>query len=685
LRNAWLVLIAAAAIAGPPPTRREAVTDHLHGVEIEDPYRWLEDQKSPETRAWIENQNRYTRSLLDAVPGREQLARRFEQLLRLDTVTLPVVRGGRYFYRKRAARQEQFVIAMRDGAGGKEEILVDPHSMSRDAMVSTGIADVSEDGQWLAYWIQEGGEDERRIRILDTGKRQHLPDELPKRKVGGVSILPDKSAFYYAVFGNENPRIYKHQIGTPVSRDKEVFGEGYGATHIPQCHLSDDGRYLIIGVFHGSSGDYTELFVQDLKAGTPPVQIGKGIRAAFFGDMAGDRLIVRTNWKAPNWRVVSIRLSDPAPGKWTEIIPESNAVIDDFTLAGGKILLLSLKDVQPQLKLYSAAGKLERNVKLPGVGSVSRVAGRWSSEELFFEFVSFNTPARIFREGLNKGFQDVWAKLDAPFPAEQYEVHQVWYKSRDGTRVPMFLFHKKGLIRDSGNPVLLSGYGGFNVSNTPYFSSFAAVWAEHGGVFALANLRGGAEFGEAWHTAGMLGKKQNVFDDFIAAAEWLVAEKYTNPKKLAIEGTSNGGLLVGAAMTQRPELFQAVLCGYPLLDMVRYHKFLVARFWVPEYGSSDNPDQFRYLRAYSPYHSVKAGTKYPAVMIVTGDADTRVDPLHGRKMAALLQASADPGRPVLLNYDTQAGHSGGLSVTKTVEKNVDQLSFLLWQLDVKPD
>jgi prolyl oligopeptidase len=685
MKTFWLLLLASAAFAGPPPTRRESVTDNLHGLAIQDPYRWLEDQNSPETRAWIESQNRYTKSMLDVLPGRKRLAARLEQLLRIDVVGVPIARGGRYFFRKRSAQQEQFVIAMRHGSDGKEEILVDPHSMSKDATISAGIADISQDGLWLAYWIQQGGEDERRIRILNTASRRHLPDELPKSKVGSVSILPDKSAFYYAVFGSDKPRIYLHRMGTPVSQDKEVFGEGYGARHILVNNLSDDGRYLIIGVFHGSSGDHTELFVQDLTSSAPPVQIGKGIRAAFFGEVAGDRLIVRTNWKAPNWRVLSVRLNDPAPEKWTEIIPPSDAVIDKLVLTGGKILLLTLKDVQPYLRLHSLSGKLERSLSLPGLGSVSRLAARFSSPELFFEFVSFNTPPLIFREDLSKSSQSVWARLDVPFPAEQYEVYQVWYKSKDGTRVPMFLFHRKGLARNGANPVLLSGYGGFNVSNTPGFSSFAAVWAEQGGVYAVANLRGGAEFGEAWHTAGMLANKQNVFDDFIAAAEWLIAEKYTNPKKLAIEGTSNGGLLVGAAMTQRPQLFQAVLCGYPLLDMVRYHKFLVARFWVPEYGSSDDPEQFRYLRAYSPYHNVKPGTKYPATMIITGDADTRVDPLHGRKMAALLQSAAGESRPMLLLYDTQAGHSGGLSVTRSVEKNVDQLSFLFWQLGLQLD
>jgi len=675
--------MAAAALAGPPETRREAVREKLHGVELEDPYRWLEDQKSAETRAWIEGQNRYTREKLDVLGGRKKLASRLEELERRDTIELPVMRGGRYFYRRRGAQQEQFVIMMRQG--GKEEVLIDPHAMSKDAMVSAGISDVSDDGQWLVYWVREGGEDERRVRILNIATREHLRDELPKNKIGGVSLLPDKSGFYYSVFGSEKPRIYFHVMGKAVGEDREVFGEGYGAGNILGASLSDDGRYLVINVFHGSSGDFTELFVEDLKSSGGPVQIGKGIRSAFFGQMAGDQLIVRTNWKAPNWRVMAVRLNEPAPEKWKEIIPESEAVIEGVRLAGGKIVVERLKNVQTELGVYSVAGKLERSVKLPGVGSVGGMTGRWSSGEVFFSFVSFDSPTRILREEVSSGAQSVWARQEIPFAAERYEVNQVWYRSKDGTRVPMILFHKKGLARNGENPVLLSGYGGFNASVRPYFSPVAAAWAEHGGVFALANLRGGSEFGEAWHKAGMLGNKQNVFDDFIAAAEWLIAEKYTNPKRLAIEGNSNGGLLVGAAMTQRPELFQAVLCGYPLLDMVRYHKFLVARFWVPEYGSSEDAEQFRYLRAYSPYHNVKPGVKYPATMIITGDADTRVDPLHGRKMAALLQWAADESRPMLLSYDTQAGHSGGLSVTKTVEKYVDRLSFLFWQLGVKAD
>jgi prolyl oligopeptidase len=388
---------------------------------------------------------------------------------------------------------------------------------------------------------------------------------------------------------------------------------------------------------------------------------------------------MRTNWQAPNGRILAVDLRNPARDNWRQVIPESSAAMEGFSLAGGKLFVNYLEDVHSRVRIFEPGGKPVRDIRFPALGTVSSVTGQWTSPETFFQFESFHLPETIYRYHAATGRQQIWAQSNMPIRTDDLELKQVWYESKDRTKIPMFLLHRRGIKLDGSNAAFLTGYGGFNVSMTPEFSPTAVLWAEKGGVFALPNLRGGGEFGDRWHRAGMLANKQNVFDDFIAAAEWLVKEGYTRPARLAISGRSNGGLLMGAALTQRPDLFRAVICGYPLLDMVRYHTFLVARWWVPEYGSSEDPAQFKSIYAYSPYHRVKPGTRYPAVLFVTGDSDTRVAPLHARKMAALLQASGSE-RPVLLDYDTRAGHSRGMPVSRQIEDLTDQLSFLLWQL-----
>jgi len=392
---------------------------------------------------------------------------------------------------------------------------------------------------------------------------------------------------------------------------------------------------------------------------------------------------VRTNWKAPKWRIMEVDLKNPSIDKWREAVPEGKNALEGFSLVGGKLALRTSVDVVPHLRLVDLNGKLLREVPVPTLGSISGLTGHWDSNEAFFSFNSYHMPSTIYRYDVATGKQSIWFASKVPIESAKYEVKQVWYTSKDGTKIPMFLAHAKGLKLDGSNPVFLTGYGGFNVSETPGFSPFSAAWMANGGVYAVANLRGGGEFGEAWHHAGMLDRKQNVFDDFIAAAEWLIHDKYTTPARLAISGGSNGGLLVGAALTQRPDLFGAVICSYPLLDMVRYQNFLVAKYWVPEYGSSDNAEQFKYIYAYSPYHHVKTGTQYPSVLFISGDSDTRVAPLHARKMTALMQAAtAGSNRPIMLHYDTAAGHSGGAPASKQIDNMVDELSYLLWQLGV---
>ena len=666
----------------PPATRTDNVTEMLHGVTITDPYRWLEDQNSPETRAWINAQNEYSASVLGSLPFRSRIRERLTQLLKIDTISAPFARGGRYFLSKRRADQNQSVIYVRNELAGKDEVLLDPNSMSADQTTSVQIQDVSADGKLMVYGVRQGGEDEVTISLLDVDTRKELADRLPKGRIG-ISLKPDKTGFYYSRFTNNvGGRVYYHSMGTDPAKDIEVFGKGYGPQVFVGANVSPDGHYLFLVASRGSGGDKTELYFQDLKTNGPITPIVNDIDAGFATDIAGDHLYLLTNWNAPNRHIFDVDLKKPTRDNWREVVPEGQSVITSFSTVGGKIFVNYLENAATRTRIFEASGKYARDIAYPTMGSTSGMVGDWDRDEGFYTFSSFPQPATIYRYQVATGKQEVFARLNVPVQSDQIEVKQVWYESKDKTKIPMFLVYKKGIKLDGSHPTFLTGYGGFNVSLTPRFSSVAAYWAESGGVYALPNLRGGGEFGEKWHKAGMFEKKQNVFDDFIAAAEWLIRNKYTNPSKLAISGASNGGLLVGAAMTQRPDLFQAVVCSYPLLDMIRYHSFMVARLWVPEYGSSENAEQFKYINAYSPYHHVKKGEKYPAVLFVTGDADTRVAPLHARKMTALVQASTGSDRPVLLHYNTKAGHSGGLPVSQQIEDQTDELSFLFWQLGV---
>ncbi len=666
--------------ATPPETARHEFTETLHGVEISDPYRWLEEQDAPETRAWIDAQNEYAHSFIDKIEAREKLQQRITELMRVERMYAPLARDGRYFFEKRKADQDLYVIYMRKGLHGSDEVLIDPHEMSADKSVNVSIMDVSNDGKLLGYGVQVGGEDEQRVRFFDVEKKGDIADSLPRAVYMGVSLTPDKKNLYYSRYTEEGCRVYHHVMGADPSSDKMIFGEGYGADKGIGVWVAEDGRYLGIVVFHGSAGQKTEVYYKDLTKGGPIQTVVNDIDARFEPQFGGDRLFMVTNWNAPNGRVLSVDMKSPAREHWKEIIPEGKGAIEAMSLAGGRLFVNYLENVVSKLRVFEPDGRFVREISFPTLGTVSGMGGRWTSDEAFYLFASFHVPTTIYRYDVKKGSQDVWYKLDVPVDTEMLDVKQVWYNSKDGTRIPMFLVHKKGIELDGNNPTFLTGYGGFYVNMTPYFSVMVVTWAEQGGVAAVPNLRGGGEFGEDWHRAGMFEKKQNVFDDFIAAAEWLIANKYTSPSKLAISGGSNGGLLVGAAMVQRPELFKAVVCTYPLLDMLRYHKFLLGPLWVSEYGSADDPEQFKYIYAYSPYHNLEKGVKYPATLFITGDSDTRVAPLHARKMAALLQASSGSEEPVLLLYDTKLGHSGGRPVGKLIEDLTDEFSFVMWQL-----
>ena len=666
-----------AQVPKPPASRVDNVREVIHSVEIVDPYRWLEEQDSPETRAWIDAQNKYTHSLLDELPSRPLIQKRLSELLRVDTVSTPFEQGGRYFLYKKRAEDDLSILYVRQGLNGKDEVLIDPHTLSPDHTTDIGMLDASNDGKLVIYSVRRGGQDETEVRVMDVDKRKDV-DQLPNALYRGVSINKDGSGFYYNLQRRDTGiRVFYHAIGTDQSKDVEIFGKGYGPDKWVGGDVSENGKYMLFGVQHGWARN--ELYVQKLPDG--PIQtIVNDIPAHFDAEFAGDQIVMQTDWQAPNKRIVIVDPNNPARESWREIIPEGRDTIAGFSLAGGKLFVNYLHNVTTQIKIFNLDGKPLGEVSLPGLGS-GGIGGRWESNEAFVSFRSFVTPQTFYRYDVQTGKMELWARPKVPFKSDDFEVRQVWYTSKDGTKVPMFLVYKKGLQPDGKLPALLYGYGGFNVSQTPRFSSTAAVWVEQGGVYALANIRGGGEFGEGWHKAGMLDKKQNVFDDFISAAEWLIKNKYTNPSRLAIQGGSNGGLLVGAALTQRPDLFQAVLCEFPDLDMLGFYRFKNNNPpALLEYGNASDPAQFKYLYAYSPYQKVKPGEKYPAVFLTTGDQDTRVPPLQARKMTARLQAASTSGKPVLLLYDTKAGHAGGRPLSKIIEDVSLELAFLFWQL-----
>jgi prolyl oligopeptidase len=683
-RSLLLVCCAGVSFAQPPKTAVKPVTEIIDGVTITDPYRWLEDQNSPETRAWIKGQMAYTEATLAKVPQRAQIRQLLSGLLKVDTMTAPTERDGRYFFHKRSATQDQAVLYYRQGETGPDKVLVDPNPLSADHSTSLQTMDISSDGKLVAYGLRKGGQDEVSVhfRLVDSG--EDLPDVFPAARYESVSITHDRNGLYYEMYTTQGPRVFYHAMGSPLAGDKLIFGQQYDAMHDMDCAISSNGRWLVCEAELGAAADQVEIFAQDLKTGGPMKPIVTGIDARFEPEIAGDRVYVLTNWKAPDNRILAIDLTHPASDSWKEIVPERPYVLDSFSLAGGKLATNWLENVHSRIEIMTAEGKPVRQIPLPGIGEASVPRGRWESDVAFYSYSSLNQPTTIYRYNMSSGAQSVWFQQKEPFDPSTVEVKQVWYNSKDGTRIPMFLAYPKGIKLDGSHPALLTGYGGFNLNMLPASSTTALAWLEMGGVFALPNLRGGGEFGEKWHDAGKLDKKQNVFDDFIAAAEYLIKEGYTSNERLAISGRSNGGLLVGAALTQRPDLFRAVVCGFPLLDMVRYDRFKIAKSWIPEYGTAQNPKQFPFIYKYSPYQHVEKGGKYPAVLLVSGDFDTRVDPLHARKMAALLEASTGSGRPVLLRYDTESGHSAGVPLDKQVDESTDEMSFLVWQLGMKP-
>lgn len=676
------LLVAACAtqpVTVPPPPQTVAgpVSETLHGVTITDPYRWLEAQDAPETRAWIDAQNAYTDRILGVRPEPALFAPRLETLLSTDQYGTPVWRPERTFFTRRGKGEDLFSIYTRRHGATADELLIDPKKISADLTANVGISDVASNGRMLAYSVRRGGADEIEVRFFDLDTMSEIGLPLRTARYYGVSLSPDNHTVYFTRATPEGPRVYRRAVsGGP---EEKLFGDGYQREKILYAALSEDGRHLLMHVLHGSSPTKTEIYVDDLGDAAPPKTVVNDLDFRSMAEIAGDSLVIVTNWNAPHQRVMAAPLDNPGRANWREVVAEG-ATIQSVSLAGGRVFVRYLENVKPRIEAYTLDGRRTDSIAFDVLGSLAEVSGSWRMPIAYFTFSSFHLPPTIYQYDVARGQRTVFARQDVPVAQEDFVVEQTWFASKDGTRVPMFVLSKRGLVRNGSNPTLLTGYGGFTQSRLPAFSAQAVAWAGQGGVYAVANLRGGGEFGEEWHRAGMLERKQNTFDDFIAAGEHLIREGYTSPAHLGISGTSNGGLLVTAAATQRPDLFGAVVCRYPLIDMLRYQKFLVGGFWVPEYGTADRAEDFRWIYAYSPYHRVKEGVEYPAMLFVTGDADTRVAPLHARKMTALMQEKAARTEPVLLRYHVSGGHSGGEPLHVQVRNQAEELGFLWWQL-----
>jgi prolyl oligopeptidase len=694
------VAVASAKAPAPPvPTRKENVVDHLHGVDVADPYRWLEDAASPEVQRWTEAENALTRRTLDAYPGREALAARLWQLHEIGSLGTPVPRGHgkqrRYFYTRRDGKQNQPVLYVRDGVDGVDRALVDVNALAADGTRALDWWHPSEDGALVAYGVSADGNEESVLRVRDVASGRDLPDAIPGARACSVAWAPDSRSFYYTRYpapGSVPPSeekyhrwVFFHRLGDDPAHDAKVFGEGRDRTDWPSVALSPDGRWLVITVSQGWSKSEVYLFDRRSPAtATTPITVAAGEEAEFeVAEILDDRLYLLTTSGAPRRQLYAVELAHPERARWHLVIPEGADILDGVAYFGGRLAATYVHDAASRLRLFSAAGEPRGELPLPALGTVGGLGAARDADELFYAFTSFLTPTAVFRhhgDAAGAAPDAVWRRLASPIDPAAFEVERVQFTSRDGTHCPMFLVHKKGLPRDGARPAVLTGYGGFNISMQPGWTPSAAPFLERGGVYALAVLRGGGEYGESWHQAGMLGRKQNVFDDFIGAAEWLIANKVTSPARLAITGRSNGGLLVGAALTQRPDLYRAVVCGVPLLDMLRYDRFRIAQLWIPEYGAPADPQAFKWLYAYSPYHHVKDGAAYPAVLIHTAESDTRVDAMHARKMTARLQAATGSGQPVLLRLESKAGHGAGKPLGKVIDQLTDEWSFLFSQL-----
>lgn len=678
-----------------PTTKTVDQVDDFHGTSVEDPYRWLEDdvRESEDVAAWVAAQNKLTFDYLKKIPGRDAVEKRITELWNYEKISAPSKEGGRYYFFRNDGLQNQSVLYMQESLDAEPEILIDPNSWSKDGTVALSGTEMSDDGRYAAYGIQDGGSDWRTWRIMEIESRQLLDDELKWIKFSGIAWTPDSKGFYYSRYDepqegaefqslNLNQKVFYHVVGTPQSEDRLVYERPDEPEWGFNAEVSEDGNYLILTVWKGTDDRY-RVYTQDLKdADAKPVALIDNFEYEYsFVGNEGSLLMFQTNLDAPLRRIIGIDLKKPDPENWIEIVPETKDTLTSAGIVGNMIVGRYLKDARTQVRLYSMQGKFVRDVEFPGIGSASGFGGKREDTETFYSFSSFATPPSTYRYDMQTGTSTLLRQAAVKFNPGDYETKQIFYTSKDGTKVPMFICHRRGLKLDGTNPTLLYGYGGFNISLLPRFSVSRLSWMEMGGVFAMANLRGGGEYGEPWHKAGTKLQKQNVFDDFIAAAEWLIDSKYTSPKKLAIQGGSNGGLLVGACLTQRPDLYGACLPAVGVMDMLRFHQFTAGRFWTDDYGCADNPEEFAALVKYSPYHNLKGGVQYPATLVTTADTDDRVVPGHSFKFAAQLQASQSGTAPTLIRIETRAGHGSGKPTAKIIEEVADQWAFLAKNLD----
>ena len=692
---AWGISLGAQAPLTYPQARTVDHVDTYHGTRVPDPYRWLEDDTSAETAAWVAAQNKVTFPYLERIPFRKAMLARVKKLNDYEKITAPTRKGPYVFYRRNPGLLNQSILYIQKGMDGAPEVLIDPNQWG-DTVALTTFAP-SKDAKYAVYGISRSGSDWQEYKVMELATKKTLPDTLQWIKVSGASWHGD--GFFYSRYPepatgkekasiNENHRVYYHKVGTSQASDRLVFEDKDNPQRFHNVSTTEDERFAILTVSdRGRGKDGNSVFVRDLVKGETtfkPVFAEIGDETYGVIDNVGDQLLVETNHSAPNWRVIRVNPNAPAPANWVEVLPERPEPIQNAGTAGGKLFATYLEDVTTRAYVYTTDGKLENEVTLPGPGVAGGFGGERDASFVFYTFNSLNVPPTIYRYDIATRKSTVFRQAKVPgYDPALYETKQVFYASKDGTKVPMFLVHKKGLKLDGQNPTLLYAYGGFNVVQSPTFSAARLALLEQGVVYASANIRGGGEYGEKWHNAGTKLQKQNVFDDFIAAAEWLIANKYTSTPKLAIQGGSNGGLLVGAVMNQRPELFGVAFPQVGVMDMLRFHKFTIGWNWIADYGSSDNPDEFKALYAYSPLHNIKKGVKYPATLITTADHDDRVVPAHSFKYAATIQALASKETPILIRIETSSGH-GASSQEKALETAADIYTFMLHQMGVTP-
>lgn len=670
-----------------PETRRDTgLAEDYHGTQIADPYRWLEIDTAADVEAWVGRQNKVTTDYLEQIPFREDIRKRYEELFNYPKLSSPFKVGEYYFFYKNDGLQNQSVIYVQKGLEGNPEVFIDPNALSKEGTVSINLIGFSSDDKYAAYSRQDAGSDWAQIKVMEVATKKELPDQLDWVKFSGAAWWKD--GFFYSRYpepakgselsgNNQYHSVYYHKLGDPQAKDKLVFENRQRPEMYHNAQVTEDEKYVIVYAAPGtdgfathykslaSDGKFVELFSGDKNKSTVIHNIG-------------DKFLVLTDIEAPNYRLVEVDTKNPAKENWKEILPERENLLQGVNTGGGFIFANYLKNATDRFYRYNYDGSSEQEIALPGTGSAGGFGGKEKDELLFYTYTSFIYPPTIFKYDVKTGKSEEFYKTELKFNPQDYVERQVFYTSKDGTKVSMFIVHKKDLPMNGDNPAFLYGYGGFNINLTPWFSSSRIVLLENGGVFAVPNLRGGGEYGEAWHKGGMLLNKQNVFDDFIAAGEYLINQKYTNSKKLAISGGSNGGLLVGACMTQRPDLFAVAFPAVGVMDMLRYHKFTVGKGWIPEYGSSDDPEHFKNLLSYSPLHNLKKGTKYPSTMVTTADHDDRVVPAHSFKFAAELQRCHEGENPVIIRIETSAGHGAGKPTSKIIEEQADMWSFMFY-------